>query len=443
MLSASTDFDEVDTQLKKYEIKPSSKIDEEINKTISQAMENTCLSQGDSILLLRSFKWNLNKMNDVYYDDQDKYLARAGTSFSSCEEPTAVTTCPVCYEDYPPNKMYALSCGHYFCVNCWKSYVNETMKKGLGFIDALCMMAGCKHKIHFELVKKTAPELADRFWYFLKKEFVEMQGNVFCPNPKCGRAIVVLSSEQTSNNIVCLCGQKFCFKCLGEFHAPATCQQVQDWQTLSTKDDENSYLLLTMKACCHCGLLCERTHGCNHMTCPKCHGEWCWMCRGDWKTHGEKTGGFYSCNIYTAGKSLGNQLDNKAQGMKAFYEKYNHYFDRWMNHNSLHRQTLTKKEQAMEEVYKMFAMQTRTINRIEEAFDVLILARSWLKYSYVHSFYLSENGGVSELFNHQQAQIETFTETLGELLFNPVSTYDTENISAKASILKKVIEHFS
>lgn len=36
--------------------------------------------------------------------------------------------------------------------------------------------------------------------------------------------------------------------------------------------------------------------GCMHMTCSQCRHEFCWLCNGDWKEHGERTGGFYACN---------------------------------------------------------------------------------------------------------------------------------------------------
>ena len=47
------------------------------------------------------------------------------------------------------------------------------------------------------------------------------------------------------------------------------------------------------------------------MTC-KCGYEFCWLCGDNWiKTHGEKTGGFYKCNLYK--ESVHDKDMNKAK----------------------------------------------------------------------------------------------------------------------------------
>jgi len=33
-----------------------------------------------------------------------------------------------------------------------------------------------------------------------------------------------------------------------------------------------------------------------------CGYEFCWICLANWNTHGDKTGGFYKCNIYEEAK---------------------------------------------------------------------------------------------------------------------------------------------
>lgn len=35
-----------------------------------------------------------------------------------------------------------------------------------------------------------------------------------------------------------------------------------------------------------------------HMTCRSCKFEFCWLCNGDWRQHGQNTGGYYDCNKF-------------------------------------------------------------------------------------------------------------------------------------------------
>ena len=46
-----------------------------------------------------------------------------------------------------------------------------------------------------------------------------------------------------------------------------------------------------------------------HMTCSQCKFEFCWLCSGDWKEHGERTGGHYACNRFETAKRKGESDD--------------------------------------------------------------------------------------------------------------------------------------
>ena len=39
----------------------------------------------------------------------------------------------------------------------------------------------------------------------------------------------------------------------------------------------------------------QKTEGCNHVRCPQCGHDFCWVCIKTWKNHG---GGHFHCNRY-------------------------------------------------------------------------------------------------------------------------------------------------
>jgi len=92
------------------------------------------------------------------------------------------------------------------------------------------------------------------------------------------------------------------------------------WNERNSDDQESMRLIkATSKPCFHCNRPTTRNEGCNHMTCRKetggCGGDWCWMCRGDWKTHGSHTGGYFSCNIYDNSTEL-KAVDDESTRVK-------------------------------------------------------------------------------------------------------------------------------
>ena len=75
------------------------------------------------------------------------------------------------------------------------------------------------------------------------------------------------------------------------------CQTVNLWLRKNSAESENAnWILANTKPCPKCKRPIEKNQGCMHMVCSQCRSEFCWLCLGNWAEHGERTGGYYSCN---------------------------------------------------------------------------------------------------------------------------------------------------
>ena len=59
------------------------------------------------------------------------------------------------------------------------------------------------------------------------------------------------------------------------------------------------------------------------MQCYNCKHDFCWMCLGDWKTHGSE---YYECSRYKENPNIAHESAH-AQAREAL-KKYLHYFER-------------------------------------------------------------------------------------------------------------------
>ena len=80
------------------------------------------------------------------------------------------------------------------------------------------------------------------------------------------------------------------------------------WADLNSgKDDKltRALIIAQTKACPTCKVRWGPPIACLHVTCHKdkggCGAEWCWLCKGDYKTH---TNTYYSCAKYVPKKEV-------------------------------------------------------------------------------------------------------------------------------------------
>ena len=411
---------------------------------------------GHSQLLIRAFKWSQDKLLANYFDDINGSLLRAGIIVS--EDGGSIGAgagegedyqdgdtfeCPVCFDDVPVEESYKLSCGHRYCATCWQGHLSAMIETlGKNVTGAGCMYPGCKAVVPYDGWEKLVPpDTADRYWYFTLKEFVECNSRsyVFCSNPSCARTIHYKGTGHCSDVVECECGKKFCFNCGMEKHNPASCEQFDKWRAKETNDEESDRLLkATTKPCFHCGFPTERNQGCNHMTCSRCKGEWCWMCRGDWKTHGSHTGGFYTCNKYESSEA--KKIDDWAKSYMVDSERYKHYYERYFNHN-LRKNEIEKKAPILKKAADQYSIKTEiNCSVIGEALDLVVECRDALKYTYVYGFYL-ENKKEKDFFEYLQSNAEGITERLSEIVMKPIDQIDINGLKNIVRVTRKYLKN--
>ena len=221
----------------------------------------------------------------------------------------------------------------------------------------------------------------------------------------------------------CTCGHSYCFACGQLWHGPVSCAMLRKWAKKCEDDSETlNWINANTKECPKCNNPIEKNGGCNHMTCRKasCGYSFCWICLNAWRGHS-----FSGCNKYDSGKE-------SREVSKSWLQKYLFYYERYQA-QSESRKLEGKLYEAMSE--KMEEMIELGKNRIDtvyllSAVDTLKECRVTLMNTYVFAYYLYKNNH-SEIFEANQRDLASSTETLSEYLEQEISTDNLDEVREK------------
>jgi len=418
-----------------------------------------------AVLLLRHVKWNKEKLIEKFMENPDRLCAEAGIPDMKLDRPASEAggkpvLCLICTEKFPPNETYSLSCGHRYCNDCWKSFLELKVMEGPAVLLACCPAPKCKVRVHEDAVHKLVkPDLFEKYQSFLLKSYVDDNPVVkWCPSPGCTYTVRVDRKER-KEAVVCKCGFQYCFHCndyeIGD-HMPCPCPQIEIWLQKASDESENvTWMLANTKKCPQCRAPIEKNGGCMHMSCKVnaggCGFEFCWLCRGPWSEHGSATGGYYNCNKYD--KSNAKQDDEKAADAKTELEAYMFYFHRYESHRNAmkiadeQRRNCAKKEQ---EILMKYDVRSADTKFLMEAIEQLLRNRRVLQYSYVYGYYLDKKSQERNLFEYLQEDLEKHTNYLSTLFETPVDKIEDyqafmkwkEQVTNYTRITKKFLDNF-
>lgn len=311
--------------------------------------------------------------------------------------------CSVCAVHHPIDKFHMIPCDHSYCRDCWSMHFETQINQGIS-TGICCMATHCNVLVPEELVLKllNRPQMRTKYQHFAFNDYVKSHPELrFCPGPNC--QVIIRSKEQSPKKATCdTCKAVFCFLCGMDYHAPTDCKVIKKWLTKCADDSETAnYISAHTKDCPKCHICIEKNGGCNHMQCFSCKHEFCWMCLGDWKSHGSE---YYECSRYKENPNIAHESVH-AQAREAL-KKYLHYYERWENHSKsfqLEQQTLDRLKQRINEKVMKGLGTWIDWQYLFTAATLLGKCRYTLQYTYPYAYFM-ESGPRKSLFEYQQVR---------------------------------------
>jgi hypothetical protein len=341
-----------------------------------------------AFLLLAKQSWHERQLIDQWPVLGPTLLGAIGltreTAMSDLLLRTATPTerpaeCPVCFDE--SDDYWGLPCGHFFCRSCWADHIRNEM-------DHACYLVSCPGHCPFKLppesvVHIVGSDLYNQFLEHLLEDQVSRSVSLtHCPNPRCSAPV---------DQVPWPCDFLKCSRCSFEFcraagceqcesHAPATCAEKAIWTSVT--DDDLMFQRAAgtaYKKCPKCSVPIYRWAGCDHMTCSRCHHEFCFICFADWHPS------HYGCTRKPPEQTAKRDIETVH---KDLVDRFNDPFMKLRRVNAIARE---KHEETVLRLLRSLPKdhEETTRKEIGQALESLYWARESLKWARVHMFCLT------------------------------------------------------
>lgn len=185
--------------------------------------------------------------------------------------------CECCCGNKPFSEAYTLQCGHQYCKECWQSWLTGEITSGN--VEPQCFYIDkSTGKCGVPLTEDEIRELVDPATFIKYERFQEMNKDDLMR--ECPFCTVIQKGSKSTPKITCRdCGRVFC-RIHSNAHPGITCREYEEKHHKEFMDNRRA-AGADAKECPKCGVLVSKVTGCNHMTCAKCKGEFCYVCGKD------------------------------------------------------------------------------------------------------------------------------------------------------------------
>lgn len=206
-------------------------------KQIDQVSTTLYISKDLAYLLLKKFNWNSDRLMANWLENPEvkkNLLESFHVTESMVRDPLTFKDlgpgeCEVCYND--EDNLYQLYCGHILCSDCWKGEMEAQISQGVSSI--VCRIDDCYAEIMLsDVAKFCGEEQANAYKKFILEDQISRDNKlIHCSGVNCNQ-VLTIDSVGLCGVATCSCGQRICWRCQKDAHAPLTCEQLVEWNKL-------------------------------------------------------------------------------------------------------------------------------------------------------------------------------------------------------------------
>jgi len=193
-------------------------------------------------------------------------------------------TCGICFEELSREKIFLAPCKHYYCKLCLTHHYRTKINDG-DVLRLPCLYLDeynipCEREVEEEeILSFCDDEMKAKFNKFKQARLIQLNDKArSCPRAGCQGYVI---GSRVRPKLTCgECGYVFCWKCTNDWHG---------YFSRCVQRHEAAFLAFTLgkdiQKCPKCKVRIWKSDGCNHMTCNYCRYEFCWLCRGKYRSN--------------------------------------------------------------------------------------------------------------------------------------------------------------
>ncbi|KAF9351191.1 hypothetical protein BGX26_010740 [Mortierella sp. AD094] len=147
-------------QKKAYEVEFKSLLLSDILAAQSSASSHVAgilgITVSQAVKLLRSHKWNKERLIEKYMDTPQEILDQAGVVLgetqASLQKRPKGFVCLICFDDDSVGSALGLRCGHVFCQPCYEQYLTQKIAEEGECRAILCPESGCSVPVDEQVI---------------------------------------------------------------------------------------------------------------------------------------------------------------------------------------------------------------------------------------------------------------------------------------------------